>query len=121
MNNFFCFFFSSRRRHTRFDCDWSSDVCSSDLQTTPLITRSQVQALAMGNAKVAQAVFSPESLQAKRNTEAIEVAPNTLMAARIIEYKPATPRPFDDVKTEIRRQLERRAASELAQAAGKEK
>src|SRR5688572_31236311 len=29
---FLCFFFfSSRRRHTRFDCDWSSDVCSSDL------------------------------------------------------------------------------------------
>src|SRR5688572_30946164 len=27
----FLFFFSSRRRHTRFDCDWSSDVCSSDL------------------------------------------------------------------------------------------
>src|SRR5256886_17367811 len=25
------FFFSSRRRHTSFDCDWSSDVCSSDL------------------------------------------------------------------------------------------
>src|SRR5688572_32624600 len=29
---FFFFFFSSRRRHTRFDCDWSSDVCSSDLE-----------------------------------------------------------------------------------------
>src|SRR2546430_15360474 len=29
----FFFFFSSRRRHTRFDCDWSSDVCSSDLYT----------------------------------------------------------------------------------------
>src|SRR5688572_11399429 len=28
------FFFSSRRRHTRFDCDWSSDVCSSDLACT---------------------------------------------------------------------------------------
>src|SRR2546427_2447325 len=28
------FFFSSRRRHTRFDCDWSSDVCSSDLGST---------------------------------------------------------------------------------------
>src|SRR2546430_8954297 len=28
---FYVFFFSSRRRHTRFDCDWSSDVCSSDL------------------------------------------------------------------------------------------
>src|SRR2546430_6449525 len=30
----FFFFFSSRRRHTRFDCDWSSDVCSSDLFST---------------------------------------------------------------------------------------
>src|SRR5256886_6855347 len=30
---FIFFFFSSRRRHTRFDCDWSSDVCSSDLET----------------------------------------------------------------------------------------
>src|SRR5688572_33383052 len=28
------FFFASRRRHTRFDCDWSSDVCSSDLAGT---------------------------------------------------------------------------------------
>src|SRR2546430_8755778 len=31
----FFFFFSSRRRHTRFDCDWSSDVCSSDLAVLP--------------------------------------------------------------------------------------
>src|SRR2546427_7394328 len=31
----FFFFFSSRRRHTRFDCDWSSDVCSSDLASSP--------------------------------------------------------------------------------------
>src|SRR5256886_9858164 len=31
-SSFFFFFFSSRRRHTRFDCDWSSDVCSSDLK-----------------------------------------------------------------------------------------
>src|SRR2546430_12206310 len=32
----FFFFFSSRRRHTRFDCDWSSDVCSSDLDWSAL-------------------------------------------------------------------------------------
>src|SRR5438132_9779018 len=30
----YCFFFSSRRRHTRSLCDWSSDVCSSDLFVT---------------------------------------------------------------------------------------
>src|SRR2546430_3403706 len=33
------FFFSSRRRHTRFDCDWSSDVCSSDLFASQLGVR----------------------------------------------------------------------------------
>src|SRR5207253_7979832 len=33
---FFCFFFSSRRRHTRWPRDWSSDVCSSDLDGGPL-------------------------------------------------------------------------------------
>src|SRR3954462_11041629 len=31
------FFFSSRRRHTRLSCDWSSDVCSSDLVDPPRI------------------------------------------------------------------------------------
>src|SRR5689334_23674317 len=31
-----CFFFSSRRRHTRWNCDWSSDVCSSDLRRVRL-------------------------------------------------------------------------------------
>jgi len=44
-----------------------------------------------------------------------------LMAARVVDYKPASPRPFDEVKAEIRRQLERKAAGELAQAAGKVK
>src|SRR5205085_4074596 len=35
---FFFFFFSSRRRHTRFDCDWSSDVCSSDLRSSAAVS-----------------------------------------------------------------------------------
>ena len=91
------------------------------IEATPLITRSQAQALGLGNPKFVQALFSPESIQSKRNTEAIEVAPNTLIAGRIVEYKPAAPRPFDEVKDEIRIQLTRKAASELAQKAGLEK
>src|SRR6267142_3745508 len=35
----FFFFFSSRRRHTRLTCDWSSDVCSSDLERRASATR----------------------------------------------------------------------------------
>jgi len=88
---------------------------------TPFVTRSQVQQLALGNPKFVQALFSPESIQGKRNTEAIEVGPNALMAGRIVEYKPAAPRAFDEVKDEIRRQLVVRGAAEMAQAAGREK
>jgi peptidyl-prolyl cis-trans isomerase D len=91
------------------------------IETTPLITRSQAQALGMGSAKFIAALFSPESLQGKRNTEAIEVAPGTLISGRILEYKPAAPRPFDEVKEEIRVQLVRKAATDMAQAAGQEK
>src|SRR5438309_11750811 len=34
---YFFFFFSSRRRHTRWNCDWSSDVCSSDLRNPTIV------------------------------------------------------------------------------------
>jgi len=91
------------------------------LQTSALVTRSQTQAIGLGNAKFAQALFSPEAIQGKRNTDAIEVAPNALMAGRVIEHKPAATRPFDEVKDEIRRQLVQRAASEAAQNAGRER
>src|SRR5688572_26792129 len=44
---FFFFFFSSRRRHTRFDCDWSSDVCSSDVGIFDVLKRkSPIEKLA---------------------------------------------------------------------------
>ena len=91
------------------------------VQSSPPATRAQAQAIALGNKKFVDALFAPESVQNKRNTEAIEVAPNTLMAGRIAEYKPAAPLPFDQVKDNIRRQLVRRAASEATQGAGTQK
>lgn len=91
------------------------------VQTSGLVTRAKAQELASGSAKFVQALFGAESISAKRNTEAIEVGPNALMAGRIVEYKPAAPRPFDDVKDEIRRQLVRQVASEQAQKQGRDK
>ena len=91
------------------------------VEATPFVTRSQAQAFGLGNPKFVEALFSPESIQSKRNTEAIEVAPGSLIAGRIVEYKAAAPRPFADVKDEIRLQLMRKAAGELAQRAGQEK
>lgn len=92
-----------------------------EVKSSPLVTRTQAQAIAQGSAKFVQALFAPESLQSKRNTEAIEVGPNMLMAGRIVEHKPAAPRALDEVADEIRRQLVRKAASELAHKAGREK
>src|SRR5260370_14824064 len=44
----FFFFFSSRRRHTRFKCDWSSDVCSSDLLVqSPADTEADLQIICL--------------------------------------------------------------------------
>jgi peptidyl-prolyl cis-trans isomerase D len=91
------------------------------VETTPFVTRDKVQSIAMGNAKFVQALFSPESVQSKRNTEAMEVGPNALMAGRIVEYKPAAPKPLAEVHDEIRQQLTRQAASDMAQKAGREK
>jgi peptidyl-prolyl cis-trans isomerase D len=91
------------------------------VQTSPLVTRAQAQAIAKGNQKFVDALFSPDSVQTKRNTEAMEVTPGTLMAGRIIEHKASVPRPFEQVKDEIKLQLARKQASELAQKAGQEK
>ena len=91
------------------------------IQTSPLVTRTQAQQIAQGSAKLVQALYSPESIAAKRNTDAIEVGSGALMAARIVEYKPAAVRPFDEVKAEIHRQLVRQAAADLARKAGREK
>ena len=91
------------------------------VMSTPLVPRAQAQALAMNNPKFVEALFSPESVQAKRNTEAMEIQPGTLMAARILEHKAAAPRPFEEVKDDIKLRLARAAASERAQAAGKQK
>src|SRR2546430_611561 len=58
----FFFFFSSRRRHTRFDCDWSSDVCSSDLCEQPGfgVLRQAVSrpGLECGNERFAEGILS---------------------------------------------------------------
>ena len=70
-------------------------------------------------AKMLQAIFNDEVVKNKRNTAAIEVSPNVLVAARILEYKPASVRPFSEVQDAIRQILSRQQALELAVKQGK--
>jgi peptidyl-prolyl cis-trans isomerase D len=71
--------------------------------------------------KFLAALFSNDALKNKRNTEAVEVAPNTLVAGRVVDYKPAAKRPFDEVKTTVREQLVQQEAAALAKKAGEAK
>jgi len=89
------------------------------VQTTGWILKSAAQELgALDNPKLLAALFSPEALQGKRNTDAIEVAPATLVAARVVEHQPATQRSLDEVKQELAEMLRRREAATLAQKDG---
>lgn len=72
----------------------------------------------LANAKLLAALFSDDAIKNKRNTEAVEIAPNTLAAARIVEYKPAALQPFDSVKAEIETMLRNEEAFKLAVADG---
>lgn len=98
---------------------------AEELKLTPRktewLTRAQVQALAAGNQKFAQTVFAPANVAAKKNSEAIDLGNNSLISARVLEYKPSAVRPLDEVKAQIAQQLQRRLATELAAKAGADK
>ena len=72
----------------------------------------------LSNPKLLQAIFSEDAVSKRRNTPAVEVAPNTLVSARIVTHRPATVRPFEEVKVEVRQGLTQTKAAELAKAEG---
>ncbi|MGB9193421.1 MAG: SurA N-terminal domain-containing protein, partial [Azonexus sp.] len=72
----------------------------------------------LANEKLLAAVFSEDSVKNRRNTEAVEIAPNTLVAARIVDHKPATLQPFESVKGSIETLLRRQEAQALARKDG---
>ncbi|EGF31691.1 Peptidyl-prolyl cis-trans isomerase ppiD [Oxalobacteraceae bacterium IMCC9480] len=73
------------------------------------------------NAKFLNAVFADDTLKNKHNTEAIEVAPSTLMAGRIVDYKPVGKRPFAEVEAVVREKVIAEESAVLAKKAGEAK
>jgi len=75
----------------------------------------------LGNPKVAQALFSEEVLQEKRNSGVIELAPNRLAAVRVTRHIPSTVQPLDEVAATIRQQLTDERAMGLAREEGEKR
>ena len=72
----------------------------------------------LANAKLLEVLFTDDAIKNKRNTEAVEIAANTLISARIVEYKPAALQPFEEVKAAIEQLLTAREAQKLAREDG---
>jgi peptidyl-prolyl cis-trans isomerase D len=94
------------------------------IQTAEGVTRSGLLPAAgakpslLNNSKLLKALFSDDSLVKKRNVEAVEVSPGTLVSARIVEHKPAKSKAFEVVENEVRGAVIAAEAKKLAVAAG---
>jgi peptidyl-prolyl cis-trans isomerase D len=86
--------------------------------TTGWMTRDGGEVPLLNNEKFLRAVFSDDVLKNGRNSEAIEVAPNVLVSARLVERQPEMVRPFSEVESEIVAELRREKAAELARKEG---
>jgi peptidyl-prolyl cis-trans isomerase D len=75
----------------------------------------------LANPKLLAEIFSENALKAKRNTGAVEVSPGVLVAARVVENKPAEQRPYEAVRAVIDIRLRREEAGKLALAEGEAK
>jgi peptidyl-prolyl cis-trans isomerase D len=72
----------------------------------------------LNNAKFLAAVFADDSIKAKHNTSAIDAGNNTLISARIVDYKPATVQPFDAVKAQVQQKVVAQLAADMARKEG---
>lgn len=87
---------------------------------TGLTRRAQADAGVWSNDRLLAAVFSPDSIAKKTNTEAVELGSGRLAAARIVRYAPAATQPFEQVKDAVRARWVSQRAVELAQAQGEQ-
>jgi peptidyl-prolyl cis-trans isomerase D len=85
------------------------------------ITRQSAPVQMLNQPRMLSALFSDDAITSHRNTEAIDVGQSTLVAARVVEHKAATQRPFEAVKADIERQLAQKEARALAAKRGAER
>jgi peptidyl-prolyl cis-trans isomerase D len=91
------------------------------VQQSGWLTRNDTTSPYFSNARLMQAIFSEEAIKNKQNTEAIEVSPNTLVSARVIEHRPASAPSLAAAREKISGIIARKAAEDAVSKEGKEK
>ena len=81
-----------------------ADRLKLEIKTATNLTRAPAPGAkgALGNPKLLSAIFSPEAIDKKRNTEAIEVGPSQLASARVTQHTPARTLPLAEIKDRVR-------------------
>ena len=85
------------------------------------IGKSGTESPYFSNGRLLQAIFSEDAIKNKRNTEAIEVTPNTLVSARVLEHRSATMPSIAELKNKITERVAHQQAAEAAMKMGREK
>lgn len=101
-----------------------SDKLKLKIQTASGVTRvpnPTAGAAPYNNAKFLAALFTDDVIKAKHNTEAVQTAPNTLVAGRMVSYKPVAKRPFEEVKADVQKAVLAAEEQSLAVKAGQER
>jgi peptidyl-prolyl cis-trans isomerase D len=98
----------------------AADLIKDAPRQSGWITRSRAEDPQLNNPKLIQAIFSEDVRVNKRNTEAIEIAPGTIVAARVIEQKPSSIQPLEQVKAAIEKKLVQSRAHQLAVQEGRQ-
>jgi peptidyl-prolyl cis-trans isomerase D len=100
-----------------------ADKLKLEIRTAAGVTRTPQPGAAgpLANPKFLNALFAPDAVERKRNTEAVEVGPNQLVSGRIVQYAAARTRPFEEVKAQVRERVVAAKAAELARKEGEAK
>lgn len=88
------------------------------VQTSDWITRRGGGMPLLSKEELLAKIFAEESIRNRRNTDPVEVAPNTLIAARVIDYKAASAMPFEDVRREVEERITLERAAKLVMEEG---
>jgi peptidyl-prolyl cis-trans isomerase D len=102
----------------------AADKLGLKVETVDGLTRTPNPALGpqpFNNPKFLAKLFEVDSIKNKRNTEAVEVAPSTLVSGRVVEFKPASKKPLPEVEAQIRQRVTQEEALRLAKQAGEAK
>jgi peptidyl-prolyl cis-trans isomerase D len=99
----------------------AADAVGATVKQSQWISKGQGSAPPFNNPKLMTALFSDSVLKDKRNSDAVEVGPSSLVVARVLESKPSSVRPFAEVEQSITQRLQREEATKLLKAEGEAK